>query len=155
MPVNPDEAVVENRLDAGDGLPGFFVLCVLDQRCLRVSTKRHLSRRLPPRSPTDFKVVAQGSSSQVMSFYLDVNDGSELAEVFVELRDVVEIPGDLPHLQFGVHVMVALGKAALILVVEARPEKDIFDALSGRRNANIKKLTGFAVQKRSSQKWQI
>lgn len=56
--------------------------------------------------------------------YLDVNDGSELAKVLVELSDVVEIPRDLAHFQFGVHVVITLGKAALILVVEAGPKKD-------------------------------
>lgn len=66
----------------------------------------------------------QGSSPSGDAFYLDINDGSELAKMFVELSDVVEIPRDLPHFQLSVHVMIALGKAALILVVEARPKKD-------------------------------
>lgn len=43
--------------------------------------------------------------------------------MLVELSDVVEIPRDLAHFQFGVHVVITLGKAALILVVEAAPKK--------------------------------
>lgn len=35
---------------------------------------------------------------RVEAFYLDVDDGSKLAEVLVELGDVVEVPGDLPYL---------------------------------------------------------
>lgn len=66
----------------------------------------------------------QGSFPSGDAFYLDINDGSELAKVFVELSDVVEIPRDLPHFQLGVHVIVTLGKAALILIVEASPKKD-------------------------------
>lgn len=62
-----------------------------------------------------------GSCPSGCARYLDVDNGSELAEVFVELGDVVEIPRDLPHLQLGVHVVITLGKAALILVVEASP----------------------------------
>lgn len=58
------------------------------------------------------------------AFYLDVHDGSVLAEVLVELSDVVEVPRDLAHFQFGVHVVITLGKAALVLVVEAAPKKD-------------------------------
>lgn len=42
VPVDPDEAVVENSLDAGDGPPGLLVFGVLDQCRLRVSTKHHL-----------------------------------------------------------------------------------------------------------------
>lgn len=42
MPVHSDEAVVEDRLGAGYGSPGLFVLCVLNQRRLWVSAKHHL-----------------------------------------------------------------------------------------------------------------
>ena len=42
VPVHTDEAVVEHRLSAGDGLPCLLVGCVLDQRCLGVATKYHL-----------------------------------------------------------------------------------------------------------------
>lgn len=45
VPVDPDEAVVEDGLDAGDGPPGLLILSVLDERCLRVSTKNHLEGR--------------------------------------------------------------------------------------------------------------
>lgn len=63
--------------------------------------------------------------------------------MFVELSDVVEIPRDLPYLQLGVHIMITLGKAALILVVVASPKKDegirvIFNTLR-RREATFKK----------------
>ena len=53
--------------------------------------------------------------------YLDVDDGPELAEVLVELGDVVELSGDLADLQLGVDVVVPLGERGLVLVVEARP----------------------------------
>lgn len=56
------------------------------------------------------------------AFHLDVDDGSELAEVLVELGDVVELTWDLAHLQFGVHIVIPLGKTGLNLVVEARPK---------------------------------
>lgn len=42
VPMDPDEAVVEDGLDAGDGPSGLLVLGVLDQRRLGVSTKHHL-----------------------------------------------------------------------------------------------------------------
>lgn len=42
VPMDPDEAVVEDSLDAGDGPPGLLVLGVLDQCRLGVSTKHHL-----------------------------------------------------------------------------------------------------------------
>lgn len=42
VPVHTDEAVVEHRLNAGDGPPCLFVGCVLDQCCLWVTTKHHL-----------------------------------------------------------------------------------------------------------------
>lgn len=57
-----------------------------------------------------------------MTFYLNIDDGSELAEVFVEFSDVVELPRDLAHLQLGVNVVVPLGESVLVLVVKARPE---------------------------------
>lgn len=130
MPVNADEAVVENRLDAGYGPPGLLVLCVLDQRCLWVSTKRHLSRSQRHTFAASCSISSrfQGFPGRDLNpsgdaFYLDVNDGSELAKVFVELSDVVEIPRDLAYFQFGVHVIITLGKAALVLVVEASPKK--------------------------------
>lgn len=75
------------------------------------------------KSATDIKVFPHGSGPSGDAIYLDIDDGSELAEVFVELGDVVEIPRDLPHLQLGVHVMISFGKASLILVVEASPKK--------------------------------
>lgn len=56
------------------------------------------------------------------AFYLYVDDGSELAEVLIELGDVVELSGDLANLQLGVHVVIPLGKNALMLVVEVCPE---------------------------------
>lgn len=74
------------------------------------------------KAATDIKVFLRGSCPSGDAFYLDIDDGSELAEVFVELGDVVEIPWDLPHLQLGVHV-ISFRKASLILVVEARPKK--------------------------------
>lgn len=64
------------------------------------------------------------------SLYLDVDDGAELAEVLVELGDVVELARDLAHLQLSVHVVIPLGKAALVLVVEARPENEERKTLS-------------------------
>lgn len=77
------------------------------------------------RSAAEFQVLQAGTSSPSGdAAYLDVNDGSVLAEVLVELSDVVEVPRDLAHFQFGVDVVVTLGKAALVLVVEAAPEKD-------------------------------
>lgn len=56
------------------------------------------------------------------AFYLDIDDGSKLAEVLVELGDVVELTWDLAHLQLGVHIVISLGKTALKLVVKARPK---------------------------------
>ena len=54
--------------------------------------------------------------------YLDVDDGPELAEVLVELGDVVQLPGDLANLQLGVDVVVPLGERGLVWVVETRVE---------------------------------
>lgn len=65
----------------------------------------------------------RGSFPSGDASYLDINNGSELAKVFIELSDVVEVPWDLPHFQLGIHVMITLGKAALTLDVEASPKK--------------------------------
>lgn len=81
--------------------------------------QQRLTSHIPlVKSATDIEVSLHG-----WAVYLDIDDGSELAEVFVEPGDVVEIPRDLPHLQLGVHVMISFGKASLILVVEASPKK--------------------------------
>ena len=53
--------------------------------------------------------------------YLDVDNGAEPAEVLVEFGDVVQVPGNLSHLQLGVHVVVLLGEAGLMLAVEVGP----------------------------------
>lgn len=57
----------------------------------------------------------------MVALYLDVDDGSKLAEVLVELGDVVELTWDLAHLQLSVHIVIPLGKAALDLVIEVGP----------------------------------
>lgn len=54
--------------------------------------------------------------------HLDIDDGSKLAEVFVELCDVVQLTWDLAHLQLGVHIVIPLGKTAFMLVVKAWPK---------------------------------
>lgn len=59
------------------------------------------------------------------AFYLYIDDGSKLAEVLVEFGDVVELTRDPAHLQLCVHVKSPLGKSTLMLVVEARPKKNI------------------------------
>ena len=53
--------------------------------------------------------------------YLDVDDGAEPAEVLVEFGDVVQVSGNLSHLQLGVHVVVLLREAGLMLAVEVGP----------------------------------
>lgn len=57
----------------------------------------------------------------MVALYLDVDDGSKLAEVLVELGDVVKLTWDLAHLQLSVHIVIPLGKAALDLVIEVGP----------------------------------
>lgn len=42
--------------------------------------------------------------------------------MLIELGDVVQLTWDLAHLQLGVHVVIPLGKTALMLVVKARSE---------------------------------
>lgn len=42
--------------------------------------------------------------------------------MLVELGDVVEFTWDLAHLQLGVHVVIPLGKTALVLVVKVWSE---------------------------------
>lgn len=64
------------------------------------------------------------------AFYLDVDDGSKLAEVLVELGDTVELTWDLAHLQFGVHIVIPLGETGLELVVKARPKTRVWGELS-------------------------
>lgn len=57
-------------------------------------------------------------------FYLDIDNGSKLAEVLIELGDVVELTWDLAHLKLGVHIVIPLGKTALMLVVEVWPKTE-------------------------------
>lgn len=71
-----------------------------------------------------------------VALHLDVDDGSKLAEVLVELGDVVELTWDLAHLQLSVHVMIPLGKAALDLVIKVGP------TTKGRKGLNVKSETG-------------
>ena len=59
-----------------------------------------------------------------VAFYLDIDDGSKLAEVLIELGDVVELTWDLAHLELGVHIVIPLGKTALMLVVEVWPKTE-------------------------------
>lgn len=66
------------------------------------------------------------------ALYLDVDDGSKLAEVLVELGDVVELTWDLAHLQLSVHIVIPLGKAALDLVIKVGPKT------KGRKGLNVK-----------------
>lgn len=54
--------------------------------------------------------------------YLYIDDGSKLAEVLIEFCDIVELTWDLAHLQLRVHIVIPLGKTALMLVVEVRPK---------------------------------
>lgn len=42
--------------------------------------------------------------------------------MLIELCDVVELTWDLAHLQLGVHIVIPLGKTALMLVVKAWPK---------------------------------
>lgn len=56
--------------------------------------------------------------------HLDVHDGAKLAEVLVELGDVVELSRNLTNLQLGVDVVIPLWEAALMLVVEVWPEAE-------------------------------
>ena len=42
VPIDPDEAVVQHCLYAGNGPSGLIVRSVLDQRRFRVTTKHHL-----------------------------------------------------------------------------------------------------------------
>ena len=55
--------------------------------------------------------------------YLDIDDGSELAEVLVELGDIVELTWDLTHLQLGVHIVILLGETTLNMVVKTLPTR--------------------------------
>lgn len=72
----------------------------------------------------------------MVALYLDVDDGSKLAEVLVELGDVVELTRDLAHLQLSVHVVIPLGKAALDLVIKVGPKT------KGRKGLNVKTHMG-------------
>lgn len=53
-----------------------------------------------------------------ISAHLDVDDGAELAEVLVELSDVVKLSRDFANLQLGVDVVEPLGEASLGLAGE-------------------------------------
>lgn len=59
---------------------------------------------------------------QKCPLYLNINDGSKLAEVLIKLGDVVEFSRDLAHLQLGVHIVIPLWETALVLVIKAWPE---------------------------------
>lgn len=50
--------------------------------------------------------------------HLDVDNGAELAEVLIELGDVVELWRDLANLQLGVNVVEPLWKASFNLAEE-------------------------------------
>lgn len=54
--------------------------------------------------------------------YLDIDNGSKLAEVLVELGDVVEVTWDLAHFQLCVHIVIPLGESVLMLVVKTWPK---------------------------------
>lgn len=56
-------------------------------------------------------------------FYLDIDDGSKLAEVLIKLGNVVEVTWDLAHLQLGVYIVIPLGKTCLV-VIEAWSKKE-------------------------------
>ena len=58
------------------------------------------------------------------ALYLYIDDGSKLAEVLVELGDIVEVSRDLSNLQLCVHVVIPLRKAVLMLVVKVCPETE-------------------------------
>lgn len=45
VPVHTDEAIIKNCFSAGYGPSGLFILCILDQRRLWVSTKHHLDEQ--------------------------------------------------------------------------------------------------------------
>lgn len=72
----------------------------------------------------------------MVALYLNVDDGSKLAEVLVEFGDVVELTWDLAHLQLSVHVVISLGKAALDLVIEVGP------TTKGKKGLNVKTHIG-------------
>lgn len=55
--------------------------------------------------------------------YLNINNGSKLAEVLVEFCDIVELAWDLAHFQLGVNIMIPLWKTALMLVVKVLPKQ--------------------------------
>lgn len=44
--------------------------------------------------------------------------------MLIELGDIVEFTRDLAHLQLGVHIVIPLGKTALMLVVKVWPETE-------------------------------
>ena len=58
------------------------------------------------------------------ALYLYIDNGSKLAEVLIELGDIVEVPRDLANLQLCVHVVIPLRKTALMLVVKVCPETE-------------------------------
>lgn len=58
------------------------------------------------------------------AFYLDIDDGSKLAEVLIELGDVIELTWDLAYFKLGVHIVIPFGKTALMLVVEVWPKTE-------------------------------
>lgn len=144
VPVHADKAVVKDRFCAGYGSSGFFILCVLDQCCLWVSAKHNLDWECTCKSvnvlnsfscrPNLYELCGEHSlkkakqqqqQTKLDAFYLYIDDGSKLAEVLVEFGDVVELTRDPAHLQLCVHVKSPLGKSTLMLVVEARPKKNI------------------------------
>lgn len=89
MPQDSNEPIVQNCFCARNGFPGLFISKVLDECCFWITLKSNL----------------------------DINYGSKFAEVFIELGDVVQLLGDLFHLQFGVCVLVLPQEAWLTLIV--------------------------------------
>lgn len=44
--------------------------------------------------------------------------------MLIELGDIVELAGNLAHLQLGVYIVIPLRKTALVLVVKVWPETE-------------------------------
>lgn len=54
--------------------------------------------------------------------YLNIDNSPELAEVLIELGDIIQLARDLAHFQLGVDILNPLRKIALMLVVEICPD---------------------------------
>lgn len=57
--------------------------------------------------------------------HLNIHNGPELAEMFVQFGYVVEFPGNSTDFEFGVYVVVLLRERRLVLIVEILPSKKI------------------------------